>query len=67
MQSKVFDQILDANPEVQKLFEANPGVKIVLPCMSKSASNDKSHVSESNENSSMGAHSNNQLVSSIIF
>ena len=39
MQSQVMDQVLEANPQLQKLLEANPEVNIVLPDLSKIGSN----------------------------
>ena len=63
MQSQVMDQVLQANPDLQKLLEANPGVKIVLPSMSRSGSNGNPLYIESNEHNSTGAQSNNYLVS----
>ena len=62
MQSQVMDQVLQANPQLQKLLEANPEVNIVLPDLSKIGSNTTTPPTESNGQSSVGAHSTNRLV-----
>ena len=67
MESQVVDQVLQANPELKKIIEANPELKIVLPSMSRSGSNGRSQAGDTNGHSSMGAHSDNQMVSSFPF